>query len=47
VRYAALRAFIEKPQAHVPGSRMPRRGGVIKEEEFPLLLDYVRSLGQD
>jgi mono/diheme cytochrome c family protein len=43
---AALRAFIERPQAQVPGSRMPRWEGVIQEAEYPLLLDYLRTLQQ-
>jgi len=43
---AALEAFIKAPQDRVPGSRMPRWGGVIKDEEFAPLLHYVRSLAE-
>ncbi len=42
----ALIAFLKDPSAAVPGTRMPRWDGVIKEEEYAPLCDYVRKLAQ-
>ncbi len=43
----ALRAFVERPIAVVPDSKMPAWRGVIRDEEYEPLLAYVRKLGQN
>jgi mono/diheme cytochrome c family protein len=40
----ALIAFLKDPAATIPRTRMPRWNGVIKEEEYAPLCDYVRKL---
>lgn len=42
---STLIAWIRNPGKMQPGSRMPNWEGVIKEEEFKPLADYVRQLG--
>jgi len=41
-----LIAFLKDPSAAIPGTRMPRWNGVIKEEEYAPLCDHVRKLAQ-
>jgi mono/diheme cytochrome c family protein len=41
----ALIAHIKHPEIRRPGTRMPTWDGVILEEEYPALGNYVRSLG--
>ena len=43
----ALRAFVERPIAVVPDSKMPAWRGVIRDEEYEPLLVYVRTLGSN
>jgi cytochrome c2 len=40
----ALTAFLKNPSAAVPGTKMPRWDGVIKEEDYAPLCDFVRKL---
>jgi cytochrome c2 len=40
----ALVAFIKNPAATVPGSKMPAWEGVIQENEYLPLVEYVRRL---
>ncbi len=40
-----MSAFIKKPTTVVPGSHMPAWDGVIKEEEYGPLTEYLKSLG--
>lgn len=42
----ALMAFIKRPIAVVPGSRMPAWDGVIHDEEWTPLLQHLRSLAK-
>ena len=41
-----LIAWIKQPERLRPGIAMPTWDGVIKEEEYPPLVDYVRSLAR-
>jgi mono/diheme cytochrome c family protein len=43
----ALVAFLKDPSASVPSTRMPRWDGIIKEEEYAPLCDYVHKLASD
>ena len=40
-----LAAFIRNPSRSIPGSKMPAWEGVIQEDEYAPLIQYVRSLG--
>ncbi len=40
----ALVAFLKEPTATIPGTRMPRWNGVIREGEYAPLCAYVRKL---
>jgi mono/diheme cytochrome c family protein len=42
----ALIAFLKDPPSQIPATMMPRWNGVIKEEEYAPLCDYVRKLAQ-
>ncbi len=41
---AGVTAFIHEPQKFIPGTKMPTWKGVIMEEEFPPLVEYVKTL---
>lgn len=43
---AELRAWIDEAPAKKPGTRMPAWKGIIKEEDYPALLAYVRVLSR-
>jgi mono/diheme cytochrome c family protein len=42
---AELRHWIDEAPSMKPGTKMPGWKGVIKEEDYPALLAYVRTLG--
>ena len=42
----ALVAFLRAPDAAIPGTRMPRWDGIIKEDEYGPLCEYVRKLAE-
>jgi mono/diheme cytochrome c family protein len=44
---AELRAWIEDAPSKKPGTRMPAWKGVIKDEDYPPLMAYVRTLAQN
>jgi cytochrome c553 len=44
---ASLRAFIDRPAASHPGSRMPAYEHVISDGDYPPLLAHVRQLSRD
>ncbi len=39
-----LNAFLHDPSQFVPGTQMPKWGGIIPEDEFPGLIQYVHEL---
>lgn len=42
----ALRAWIEDAPAQRPGTKMPAWRGIIRDEDYPPLIGYVRGLGR-
>jgi cytochrome c2 len=39
-------AFLKNPTAAIPRTRMPPWDGIIKEDEYPALVTYVRKLAR-